>query len=347
MSDEIRDLLELAPAPRMAIDPYAAVLGGRRRVRRRRAGFTSLGIAAAAAVTAVALQLGGVPHALAPAGSTPPTPIVPTSGPITEPFPSGSAIVGGEIRHADGTGVRIALQPREDGQVVVWAGLLEHGEVYDLTKGVRPPVPPGDASWSYGGTHGPRSLRGVFGGAVSSAAVAVASVRDSDQAAITVQPMSDGKHTVFDAVLPTDAAFHRVVGLAWTVNGRSVAKPVLSPGTGVSLVTTAAGDELVLWRTDRGMGATSGSGSVGFATGSGQLEVVGTRAGRPLTGDGAFGWVAGPPIKVSSTDDTDRWTVSYGGPVDGRTPFVVVPVGGTFRGSLTISNESASVTLAP
>jgi hypothetical protein len=347
MSDEIRDLLELAPAPRMAIDPYAAVLGGRRRMRRRRAGVASLGVAAVAAVTAVALQLGGAPRALAPAGTTPPTPLVPTSGPITVPFPTGSAVVDGEIRHADGTGVRIALQPRDDGEIVVWEGVLERGEVYDMTKGVRPPVLPGDVSWSYGGTHGPRSLRGAFGGAVSSAAVAVASVRDSDQAVVTLQAMSDGKHTVFDAVLPTDAAFHRVVGLAWTVNGRSVAKPVLSPGTAVSLVTTAAGDELVLWRTDRAMGATSGSGSVGFATGSGPLEVVRTRAGRPLMGDGAFGWVAGPPIKVSSTDDTDQWTVSYGGPVDGRTPFVVVPVGGTFRGTLTISDESASVTLAP
>lgn len=68
MSDDVLELLETAPAPPMSIDPYAAVLGGRRRLRRRRAGLAGAGLAAAAVVLAVVTQLPGADsRALVPA----------------------------------------------------------------------------------------------------------------------------------------------------------------------------------------------------------------------------------------------------------------------------------------
>lgn len=76
MSDDVLDLLETAPAPPMSIDPYAAVLGGRRRLRRRRARFAGAGLAAAAVVLAVLTHLpGNDDRALVPA-----TPSAPTTG---------------------------------------------------------------------------------------------------------------------------------------------------------------------------------------------------------------------------------------------------------------------------
>jgi hypothetical protein len=74
MSDDVLDLLERAPAPSMSIDPYAVVLGGRRRLRRRRAGIAVAGIAAAAVVLAVVAQLpGGVSRQPVPASPSAPS----------------------------------------------------------------------------------------------------------------------------------------------------------------------------------------------------------------------------------------------------------------------------------
>ncbi len=76
MSDELADLLEQVETPAMQIDPYAVVLGGRRRHHSRVLGRVSGGVAGAAVIAVVAVALS--------AGRPTTLPSVPgTSGPRT------------------------------------------------------------------------------------------------------------------------------------------------------------------------------------------------------------------------------------------------------------------------
>jgi hypothetical protein len=104
---------------------------------------------------------------------------------------------------------------------------------------------------------------------------------------------------------------------------------------------------VLLWRDGDRFGFGRRSGPLAL-TGTGALQVGVEPHATAVPGtapDLAVGWVTTGPVELSSTDPTDSFTVAYGAPVGGRTPFVATSTNPDVKGTVTVTGGGESRTL--
>jgi hypothetical protein len=104
---------------------------------------------------------------------------------------------------------------------------------------------------------------------------------------------------------------------------------------------------VLLWRDGDRFGFGRRSGPMALHS-TGALQVGVEPHARAVAGsapDLAVGWVSTGSVELTSTDPNDSFTVVYGAPVGGRTPFVAVSQNPDVMGTVTVQGAGQSQTL--
>lgn len=344
----------------LSFDPEAVLLQGHRVVRRRRLAVTGLAAAATAVVAVVAVQLGtGQPRALPalPPEVSQTTPVVP-DGPL-----AGSTASDG---FRQGKSVDVSVFPAGQGMVretwTMYDGATRLGVVTRTVPAVRNGqasflMP--DASKQKGMVYGyaltgpddekaghvlsqivtapdiPGNGEGAGGSLRSGSTEAVVG-------AVFCQGIAKPEQVVgvsWSRTLPTDK------GIVWLGDGAALRRD-RPAGVDAAVVTVSQRTSLLLWRDgDR----FSFAPFVPRASDPGGLQVAVKPHSTVVAGDEndlAVGWVAGDSVTLTSSDPGDSFTVAYGAPVGGRTPFVARSGRPEVKGTVTVTGGGETQTLA-
>ena len=352
-------LADAAHVTGLAFDPETVLTRGRRVVRRRRVATTGLVAAAVAGIAVIAVQLGtGQPRAL-PAGPTTTNGVV-TDAPLVL---DGTTFDAGVPRV--GAGVTVDVSPTGAGQVVERWELSDGAEVLRTVVRTVPATPLGRASFLmpsesgqpgvvYGyaltGAEGPETGYAMAqlvtapglatGGAGSSRGTlsdptsrkAVGSVFRSDLGSADPEQVIG---IIWSRTRPTTTATPAV---DWLADGAAL-RSGRAGGVDAAVVTVSARTSVLLWRDGERFGFGRRSGPLALKdAGSLQVGVEPHSVAAPGTEhDLAVGWVTAGPIALTSTDPADAFTVSYGQPVGGRTPFVARSTQSEVKGTVTVT----------
>ena len=377
---DIREALSEAAQPvGLTLDSAAILHAGRRAVHRRQLVTAGAGIAAAAVLAVVAVQIGGgSTRALPPAGTvtTSGGSLGPTS-PIDE-----SGLMGG----GDGTAARVRIVGDASGRVTeTWTLLKDAGDgtatpFRTVTRqGVQ--LRDGEATFLMPAESGlPNAVFGYVAhagqpgvaawakrnGLMNVLAAPALGPTSRDQVVMPLiaplAPLSDAtpgstRHDFGFALLtgrdtgaPAAPPVSDFVGIVWQTGRGQHA--VLIPGSrpDVTKATVTAGtNEWVLWATEKqiGLGGVTANNQQDV---TGPLQVAALLRGNPqmaFHNDLAYGWVDGSDeeITASSSDRQDSFIVAYGAPVEGRRPFVVSSTAPEIRGTVTLVGAGTTRTI--
>ncbi|WP_374970210.1 sigma factor [Terrabacter sp. BE26] len=357
---DVRAALEQATdVTGLTFDPDAVLTRGRRVVRRRRLVTAGAAAAATAVVAVVAVQLGtgqrrALP-ALPPAVSTTTTP----SGPL-----SGTTASDG---FRQGTSVDVSAVPAGEGTVretwTMYDGATRLGTVTRTVPALRA----GQASFLMPAQSKQKGM--VYG-------YLLTGPQGPDKGYVMTQPVmapdgllgngtgSGGSLLSTSTRSPVGSIFcfglkrpEELVGVSWNRTKPTTTSVVVlgdgaalrtdrRGGVDATVVTVSSRTSVLLWRDgDRfSFGqhapAFSDAGALQVGVDPHSAAVAGTE------NDMAVGWVAGGSVQLTSSDPQDSFTLSYGDPVGGRTPFVARSGRPEVKGTVTVSGGGETQTLA-
>ncbi|WP_076262580.1 hypothetical protein [Intrasporangium flavum] len=359
---DVRAALDAAAGlPDLRLDPALVLDRGHRVVRRRRVLGGVAGAAAAAIVAVVAVQLG--------TGQTRPLP------PAHDPSRSSTAVRSGSLHGTtfsdgikQGAGFEVAVEPGAKGQVTETWTLSEGNTTLKTVRRTRPVTADGQASFLMPDASGQKGVvygyvltgdQGVQSGVALTQLVSAPDAFTGDGAGGNLSDPASGRivGSLFIQRVEKADPTH-VIGLIWgrsKVAGTQVTwlgdgaalRPDRTGGVDAAVVTVNPRLSVLLWRNgDRfGFGHRSGPSAL---TDPGTLQVGVEPRGRAASGmapDLAVGWVTSGAVELTSTDPGDSFTVVYGTPVGGRTPFVAVSANPDVKGAVTVRGGGESQTL--
>lgn len=328
MSHDVFDVLTKdAAVPPMSIDPYAAVRGGRQRLRRRRAGVAGAltAVVAVAGLTTwsvVRVQDDPLPASSLPTGSAGPRTTTAASPPST----SGSLGVGvGDYR--------VLITSGNDVETTRW-----YSRVGEEVASVTSTPAPSSAQVIRGNGSVNRTYFGRVGAAVDGVSPVPAPGVSADHFSVSVQRLSVGMGTAFVVTGRSAQDAAALIGVTWrTTNGRTGAV-LTNPAVEAALLRHANGQHTAIaWITDTQFGFGGGGRSQAF-TQTGAVRVAALGQGRVGQGYAVVGWV---PMNERVTLAGIRGEVSMSDIVGGRQAFIAtfdsVPATGVtiIPGSLT------------
>jgi hypothetical protein len=346
----------------LTFSPDAVLAEGRRVVRRRRIAATGVVAAATAVVAVVAVQLGtGQPHALPSGGPSSSSTLAQASGELT-----GSTFDDGVPKQ--GPGVQVEVTPADGGRVVERWTLSDGDTVLRTVSRTVRTTGSGEASFLMPTESGQVGV--VYGYALTGAQGAASGV-DMTQL-VTAPDAATGQG--FGGTL-TDPASGRalgsvfraetgsadpeqVIGLVWNrtrVEGSQVEwlgdgaalRAGRTGGVDAAVVTVSPRTSVLLWRDGDRFGFGRQLGPLA-ASDPGALQVGVQPHATAADGtehDLAAGWVTTGPVELTSTDPADSFTISYGDPVGGRTPFVARSTLPDVKGVVTVTGGSEAQTI--
>lgn len=342
----------------LTFSPEAVLAEGHRVVRRRRLAATGLVAAATAVVAVVAVQLGtGQPRAL-PAHPDATWSAVPWS---TGPLTSSSYADGLKA----GPGYEVVVAPAGGATVSETWTFFDGNTVLGTVHRTAPALRPGQASFLLPAESGrPGAVYGyvVTGPARGTVMVQVVAEPDSSSSEGTSASLIDPTTqrvvgATFMRTVRDEAAAEQVLGVVWDrydvsgglvrLGGGAALRPGRTAGVDVGVVAVSPSTSVLVWRDGDRFGFDRRTGRLAL-TDTGALQVGVEPRAPEVTGsehDLAVGWVTSGPVHLSSTDPDDTFTVSYGAPVGGRTPFVARSVRPDVKGTVTVTGAGETQTV--
>ena len=360
---DVRAALEAAGgAPSLQLDAELVLDRGHRVVGRRRVLGGAVGAAVTAVVAVVAVQLGsGQTRALPPSG---------------DPSRSTTAVASRSLHGTtagdgikEGPGFEVTVEPGAGGRVIETWTLSSGATVLKKVTRTVPAPADGRASFLMPEESGQGNV--VYGYALTgeqgpASGVVMAQV-------ITAPDLFTGQGE--GGQLRDDASGRvvgnlfryrleqadpaQVIGLIWNrtkIEGNGVRwlgegaalRAGRDGGADAAVVTASPHLSVLVWRDGDRFGFGRHSGGSGFDdAGPLQVGVEPHSTAAPGTApDLAVGWVGSGSVELASTDPRDSFTVVYGDPVGGRTPFVAVSTNPDVKGTVTVTGggESQNVT---
>lgn len=348
----------------LTFSPDAVLDEGHRVVRRRRIAATGLVAAATAVVAVVAVQLGsGRPRALPAGDPSSSSALAQASGELT-----GSTFDGGVPRQ--GPGVQVDVTPADGGRVVERWTLSDGATVLRTVSRTIRATASGEASFLMPEESGQQGVvygyaltgpQGAASGVVLDQLVTAPDLADGQGSSGTLSDPTSGQAlgSVFRA---ENADPEQVVGVIWSrtrpTTGATPAVEWLADGAALrtgrtggvdaGVVTVSPRTSVLLWRDGDRFGFGRRSGPLALTDrGNLQVGVEPHSSAAPGTeNDLAVGWVTAGPVALTSTDPSDAFTVSYGEPVGGRTPFVARSTRAEVEGTVTVTGGGETQTVA-
>jgi len=346
----------------LTFSPESVLAEGHRVVRRRRIAATGVVAAATAVVAVVAVQLGtGQPRALPADGPSSSSTLAQASGELT-----GSTFDDGVPKQ--GPGVRVDVTPADGGRVVERWTLSDGDTVLRTVSRTVPATAPGRASFLMPAESGQQGV--VYGYALTGAQGAASGVVMTQL--VTAPDVANGQGSSGNLSDPTSgralgsvfraetgsADPEQVIGLVWSrtrVQGARVEwvadgaalRTGRTGGVDAAVVTVSPRTSVLVWRDGERFGFGRHAGPL-TANDPGGLQVGVEPHAAAATGtehDLAVGWVTAGPVQLTSTDPADSFTISYGHPVDGRTPFVARSTLPDVKGVVTVTGGSEAQTV--
>jgi hypothetical protein len=349
----------------LTFSPEAVLAEGHRVVRRRRLAATGLVAAATAVVAVVAVQLGtGQPRALPAGDPSSSSTLGQASGELT-----GSTFDVGVPKN--GPGVRVDVSPVGAGRVVERWTLSDGDTVRRTVSRTVPATAPGRASFLMPRESGQQGVvyayaltgpEGTASGVVMTQVVTAPDLATGQgSGGVLTDPASGralGSLTRFET---GSADPEQVIGLIWNrTRPTTTATPAIdwladgaalragrTVGVDAAVVTVSARTSVLLWRDGDRFGFGRRSGPLALKD-AGSLQ-VGVEPHSPAAAgtenDLAVGWVTAGPVALTSTDPSDAFTVSYGDPVGGRTPFVARSAQPEVKGTVTVTGGGETQTV--
>jgi hypothetical protein len=340
----------------------AVLSEGHRVVRRRRAAATGLVAAATAVIAVVAVRLGtDQPRALP---ALPPSATQITAPVATGPLTGTTSSDG--IR--DGLGVDVTVTPGSDGRVRETWTLYDGATVRRTITRLAAASGAGQVSFLMPVESGQKGV--VYGYALTGpedeqdvhVLTRVVTAPSTEPGSGTLAALRDvrtrrvvgsvfvweirGVHA--ETVIGVTWSREKVTPLAGTSLGEGAALRLgRAGGVTATVVTLSPRTSVMLWRDPSGRTFGVPGGPVETDPGDLQVAVAprtGTGPGRE--NDLAVGWVSSGLVELTSTDPADAFTITYGKPEGGRTPFVARATNPYVRGTVTVTGGGETQTLA-
>ena len=347
----------------LTFSPDAVLAEGHRVVRRRRIAAAGVVAAATAVVAVVAVQLGtSQPRALPAGDPTTSSPLAQASGELT-----GSTFDSGVPQQ--GPGVQVDVTPADGGRVVERWTLSDGGTVLRTVSRTVPATASGRASFLMPTESGQQGVvygyamtgpQGTASGVVVDQLVTAPDMANGQGSSGTLSDPTSGQAlgSVFRA---KSADPEQVIGVIWSrTRPTAGATPTIewlgdgatlrtgrTGGVDAAVVTVSPRTSVLLWRDGDRFGFGRRSGPLALTDpGALQVGVEPHSLAAPGTEhDLAVGWVTAGPVELTSTDPADSFTISYGDPVGGRTPFVARSTQSDVKGVVTVTGGGEEQTV--